>query len=86
MLVLIPLLVGGGSPTNQVLAQRSPTSPAAKEKGPALCEPHNQGSNESETREFLFLARGSHLLQGSDGAAGTVWLLRCSGHQPMTRL
>lgn len=81
------------APQNQVLAHRaSPTVPS-----PAfphitlgsLCEPHNQGSSGNtgaETGGFLFLARGRRLLQVSEGGAGTVWLLRCSGYQPMTRL
>lgn len=58
-------------------------------KAPGLREPYDQGSKEGtgvETGGFLLLGRGSHLLQVSEGGAGTLWLLRGSGHQPMTRL
>lgn len=77
-------------PARVCQAQHSPMSPAAEEKAPGLCEPCKQGSNENtgvETGGFLFLAREKPpLLQVSVSAARTVWLLRCSGRQHMTRL
>lgn len=64
-------------------------SSAAEVKAPGLCETYDWGSKEGtevKTRGFLFLGRGRLLLQVSEGRAGTVWLPRCRGHQPTTRL
>ena len=70
------VLIHGGGPARVCCDQHAlMPSPAAEVKALGLCEPYDRGSKEGtgvETGGFLFLGRGSCLLQVSEGGAGTV--------------